>query len=55
MDFGAFVDIGVKTDGLLHKNQIRKITTGLAVGQVIDVVVASVDSERDRIALELPE
>jgi uncharacterized protein len=55
VDFGAFVDIGVKIDGLLHKSQMRKISTGLAVGQVIDVVVASVDSERDRIALELPE
>jgi uncharacterized protein len=55
VDFGAFVDIGVKTDGLLHKSQMRKITTGLAVGEMIDVVVASVDPERDRIALELPE
>jgi uncharacterized protein len=50
VDFGAFVDIGVKHDGLLHRS---KIPAGirLQVGDVIEVEVLRVEPERGRIAL----
>lgn len=50
VDFGAFVDIGVKQDGLLH---ISKIPPGedLRVGDVLDVSILSVDVNRGRIGL----
>jgi uncharacterized protein len=50
VDFGAFVDIGVKQDGLLHRSQIPR-GERLTVGDVIDVEILSVDSERGRIGL----
>lgn len=50
VDFGAFVDIGVKQDGLLH---ISKIPRGenVSLGDVIDVEILSVDIDRGRIGL----
>jgi uncharacterized protein len=54
VDFGAFIDIGVKTDGLLHRSKIPR-GTQLQVGDIIDVVIASVDRDRNRIALETKE
>ena len=54
VDFGAFVDIGVKNDGLLHKSRLpRKIA--LQVGDVIEVVVVEVDKERGRVGLGWPK
>lgn len=50
VDFGAFVDIGVKQDGLLHRSQIPQ-GVQLQVGDVIDVEVRSVEPERKRIGL----
>ena len=50
VDFGAFVDIGVKQDGLLHRTQIPRGET-LAVGQVIEVQIIKVEAERGRISL----
>ncbi len=50
VDFGAFVDIGVKQDGLLHRSRIPQDIL-LAVGDVITVEVLSVDLERERIGL----
>lgn len=55
VDFGAFVDIGIKNDGLLHKSQMRRLQTQLSVGNVIDVVIVSIDAERQRVGLGLPE
>ncbi len=60
VDFGAFVDIGVKESGLLH---ISKITNKfikhpievLNVGDIIDVTVISIDKERGRIGLSMVE
>lgn len=59
VDFGAFVDIGVKVDGLLHVSRMRKdhkrvvnILDEVAVGDVIEVEVASVDIRRERIGLQ---
>ncbi|MBW7885376.1 MAG: S1 RNA-binding domain-containing protein, partial [Caldilineaceae bacterium] len=53
VDFGAFVDIGVKQDGLLHRSQIPRGTT-LSVGEIIDVEIQNVDKERGRIGLGWP-
>ena len=50
VDFGAFVDIGVKQDGLLHKRAMPP-GTALKVGDVIVVNVLAVDKERGRISL----
>jgi len=54
VDFGAFVDIGVKVDGLLHRSKIKRGTT-LMVGDIIDITILSIDQERERIALEMRE
>ncbi len=54
VDFGAFVDIGVKTDGLLHRSKIAK-GAQLQVGNIIDVKIISLDQERNRIALDMKE
>jgi uncharacterized protein len=50
VDFGAFIDIGVKQDGLLHRSQIPR-HKALHVGDVLLVAIQSVDKERNRIAL----
>jgi uncharacterized protein len=50
VDFGAFVDIGVKQDGLLHKSQIPQGTV-LKVGDIIDVEINKIEIERGRISL----
>jgi uncharacterized protein len=54
VDFGAFVDIGLKHDGLLHKSQMRRLQTTITVGDVIDVVILTIDAERERIGLGAP-
>jgi uncharacterized protein len=58
VDFGAFVDIGVKQDGLVHISEmadthVRSPYEVLSVGDVIQVKVISVDKDRGRIALSL--
>ncbi len=50
VDFGAFIDIGVKQDGLLHRSQIPR-GERLEVGQVLTVSIQSVEIERGRISL----
>jgi uncharacterized protein len=50
VDFGAFVDIGVKQDGLLHRTQIPNGTV-LKVGDIIDVEIVKLELERGRIGL----
>ena len=50
IDFGIFVDIGVKQDGLLHRTQIPAGTI-LQVGDIIDVTILKVEAERGRISL----
>lgn len=52
VDFGAFVDIGVKQDGLLHRSQIPAGTL-LQVGDVIEVEIHKIEPERGRISLGL--
>lgn len=58
VDFGAFVDIGVKQDGLLHVSQIadRYIKNPLDiinVGDIIDVKITGIDISRGRISLSM--
>ena len=50
VDFGAFVDIGVKQDGLLHKSQIPHGTL-LKVGDIIELEILKIEPERGRISL----
>jgi len=50
VDFGAFIDIGVKQDGLLHRSQIPQ-GGHLAAGDVIQVAILKVEIERGRIGL----
>ena len=50
VDFGAFVDIGVKHDGLLHRSQLPR-GVALSVGDIVDVEIQKVEAERGRIAL----
>jgi uncharacterized protein len=51
IDFGAFVDIGVKRDGLLHCSQIP-LGSRIEVGEIIEVEISSVDTDRERISLK---
>jgi uncharacterized protein len=58
VDFGAFVDIGVKQDGLVHVSKmadryVRNPFEVVNVGDVVDVTVISVDLERGRIGLSM--
>ncbi|WP_412988759.1 Tex family protein [Pediococcus siamensis] len=58
VDFGAFVDIGVKQDGLVHvskltKKFIKNASDIVAVGDVVTVWVESVDLNRHRIQLTM--
>ncbi len=50
VDFGAFVDIGVKQDGLLHRSQIPAGTL-LKVGDILEVEILHIEAERGRISL----
>ena len=52
VDFGVFVDIGVKQDGLIHRTQIPA-GTALKVGDIIDVEIIKVEAERGRISLKI--
>ncbi|MBR2216357.1 MAG: RNA-binding transcriptional accessory protein [Selenomonadaceae bacterium] len=59
-DFGAFVDIGIKTAGLIHISELsqRRIKHPLdvvAVGDILNVMVISVDEKRGRIGLSLKQ
>lgn len=50
VDFGAFIDIGVKYDGLLHRSQMPP-GAHLEVAQIVEVVILKVEADRGRIAL----
>ena len=58
VDFGAFVDIGIKNDGLVHKSEMSKgfvkdHMTIVTVGDIVDVKVIGVDMNKKRVALSM--
>ena len=60
IDFGAFVDIGVHQDGLVHISQIsskfiKHPSEVLTVGDVVKVVVLDVDEKKNRIGLSIKQ
>lgn len=60
IDFGAFVDVGVKQDGLVHISHmsnkfIKDPAMIVSVGDIVDVWVLSVDIDRKRIQLSMIE
>ena len=60
IDFGAFVDIGVHQDGLVHISQmadhfVKHPLEVVSVGDVVEVTVLSVDQEKKRIQLSMRE
>lgn len=60
VDFGVFVDIGVKQDGLIHiselsRDYIKHPKEVLKVGDVINVKILDVDTKRKRISLSLKD
>ena len=57
-DFGAFVDIGLKNDGLVHisklsKDRISSPYEKVAVGDIVSVKVIEIDLERNKVALSM--
>ena len=60
IDFGAFVDIGIKSDGLVHisnisNDYIKNPLEELSVGQNVKVKVISVDLEKNRVSLSMKD
>jgi uncharacterized protein len=58
IDFGAFVDIGVKYDGLVHISElsesfVKNPSEVVSVGDVVKVKVLSVDLDRKKVALSM--
>jgi protein Tex len=60
VDFGAFIDIGVKHDGLVHISQvsdkfIKHPIEVLSVGDIVKVKVLGIDSVRERVSLSMKD
>lgn len=58
VDFGAFVDIGIKQDALVHVSQmadrfVKNPLDIVKVGDVVDVTVVSVDKDKGRVGLSM--
>ena len=58
VDFGVFVDIGIKNDGLVHKSQmsnkfVKDPMEICSVGDVVDVKVIGIDLDKQRVALSM--
>ncbi len=59
-DFGAFVDIGVKHDGLVHISQlsnsfVKNPSDVVAVGDIVNVKVIGIDQEKQKVSLSMKE
>ncbi len=57
-EFGAFVDVGIAQDGLVHiselsKQKVEKVTDVISPGQEVEVWVKKIDSKRGRISLTM--
>ena len=60
IDFGAFVDIGVKEDGLVHISQlsnkfIKHPKDVVTIGDIVDVKIMDIDKEKGRISLSMKD
>jgi uncharacterized protein len=58
VDFGAFVDIGLHNDGMIHKskmsnNKVNHPLDVVSVGDIVKVYVIDVDLNKERVALSL--
>jgi uncharacterized protein len=60
VDFGCFVDIGLKVSGLIHRSELshkhfRHPLDVVSVGQIVDAMIISIDEKRNRIGLSLKQ
>ena len=60
VDFGAFVDIGIKNDGLVHISKmtdkfIKHPSEIVNVGDIIDVYVDDINTEKQKVSLSMKE
>ena len=58
VDFGAFVDIGVKNDGLVHISEmssgyVKHLMDVVSVGDTVKVKILTIDRERKKIGLTM--
>lgn len=58
IDFGAFIDIGVKHDGLVHISQmadkfIRHPSDVVSVGDIVKVKVIGIDTQKQKVSLSM--
>ena len=59
-DFGAFVDIGVKHDGLVHisqlsNNYVKNPSDVVSVGDIVNVKVIGIDQEKQKVSLSIKD
>ena len=58
VDFGAFIDVGIKNDGLVHisqisKKRIKSPSEVLTVGDIVKVKVIGIDTQKGRVSLSM--
>ena len=58
IDFGAFVDIGVKHDGLVHiselsENYVKNPSDVVSIGDIVKVKVIKIDNDRQKVSLSM--
>ena len=58
IDFGAFIDIGVKHDGLVHISEmadkfVRNPSEIVSVGDIVKVKVIGIDREKQKVSLSM--